>query len=245
MEFSDYVVYVDESGDATLKGIDPDFPAFCLAFCVFRKSDYVREIVPLVQNLKFKYWGHDIVILHRNDLARRTGPFSFLNDPAVETAFMQDLDDIVSTSPFTTIAAVIRKDELVSQYVSPEDPYHIAMRFGLERLFEFLRGRNDHNRITHIIVEERGAREDANLRKEFYRIRDGNNFRQIRLPFHIEMANKKCNSSGLQLSDMIAHPIAQKVMFPNRRNRAYDTIAAKLDRSNEGQIDGYGLKVFP
>ena len=30
--FSDYIVYVDESGDT---GDDPEFPVFCLAFCIF------------------------------------------------------------------------------------------------------------------------------------------------------------------------------------------------------------------
>ena len=35
--FSDYVVYVDESGDHSLERIDPDYPVFVLALCVFHK----------------------------------------------------------------------------------------------------------------------------------------------------------------------------------------------------------------
>lgn len=37
MEFSDYIVYADESGDHRLDRIDPKHPVFVLNFCVFRK----------------------------------------------------------------------------------------------------------------------------------------------------------------------------------------------------------------
>jgi hypothetical protein len=43
-EFSDYVVYVDESGDHGLASIDPEFPVFVLAFCVFEKSHYINSL---------------------------------------------------------------------------------------------------------------------------------------------------------------------------------------------------------
>ena len=38
--FSDYVVYVDESGDHGLKSMDKTYPIFVLAFCVFNKQQY-------------------------------------------------------------------------------------------------------------------------------------------------------------------------------------------------------------
>ena len=36
--FSDFVVYVDESGDHGLKTMDNTYPMFVLAFCVFNKQ---------------------------------------------------------------------------------------------------------------------------------------------------------------------------------------------------------------
>jgi hypothetical protein len=57
MAFSDYVVYVDESGDHSLQSIDPNFPVFSLVFCIFKKSDFVETVVPVVQRLKFDFWG--------------------------------------------------------------------------------------------------------------------------------------------------------------------------------------------
>ena len=44
--FSDYVVYVDESGDHSLTSINPDFPIFVLAFCVFHNRLYSEMIIP-------------------------------------------------------------------------------------------------------------------------------------------------------------------------------------------------------
>ena len=47
-EFSDFIVYVDESGDHSLTSIDRHFPVFALSFCVVRKADYVDSVVPAV-----------------------------------------------------------------------------------------------------------------------------------------------------------------------------------------------------
>ena len=53
-EFSDHIVFVDESGDHGLEKIDQQFPVFALVFCVVEKSSYQRCIVPAIQDLKFR-----------------------------------------------------------------------------------------------------------------------------------------------------------------------------------------------
>ena len=63
-DFSNYVVYVDESGDHSLVSVDAAYPVFVLAFCVFKKSDYAQMVLPAVTQLKFKHFGHDQVVLH-------------------------------------------------------------------------------------------------------------------------------------------------------------------------------------
>ena len=59
-----YVVYVDESGNA--EGVPPghQFPIFLLALCVFEINEYVTQVVPKFQALKFEVFGHDLVVLH-------------------------------------------------------------------------------------------------------------------------------------------------------------------------------------
>ena len=46
MAFSNYIVYVDESGDPNLEKINPHFPVFVLSFCVFEKESYAKKVIP-------------------------------------------------------------------------------------------------------------------------------------------------------------------------------------------------------
>lgn len=41
--YSDFVVYVDESGDHSLASIDPNYPVFVLALCVFTSGTTPRK----------------------------------------------------------------------------------------------------------------------------------------------------------------------------------------------------------
>ena len=68
-DFSDYVIYVDESGDHGLVSIDQQYPIFVLVFCIFKKQDYLAT-VQKVQQFKFRHFGHDMVILHESDIRR-------------------------------------------------------------------------------------------------------------------------------------------------------------------------------
>ena len=45
--FSDFIVYVDESGDHGLENMDASYPMFVLAFCIFRKPEYLAQVVPV------------------------------------------------------------------------------------------------------------------------------------------------------------------------------------------------------
>lgn len=80
---------------------------------------------------------------------------------------------------------------------------------------------------------------------QFRRVCDGQNFQRERFPFGIIMADKKTNSSGLQLADMVARPIGLRILRPNQVNRAYRVLERKLYRSDSGTVDGWGLKCFP
>lgn len=51
MNFSDYIVYVDESGAHAMgESIDKSFPVFVLAFCVFKKDEYADIAIPAMKN---------------------------------------------------------------------------------------------------------------------------------------------------------------------------------------------------
>ena len=98
---------------------------------------------------------------------------------------------------------------------------------------------------THIIVEKRGKAEDNELELEFRRICSGYNYLQRNLPFELVFADKKSNSTGLQLADLMARPIGLHVLKPEQPNRAFDVIDEKFYRNGKGNKNGYGLKCFP
>ena len=243
--FSDYIIYVDESGDHGLKSIDPDYPIFVLAFCIFHKLKYSKNVVPALQQFKFKYFGHDIVVLHEREIRKDRGIFKFLNTKTKKGAFLYDLTNIVQDAPFSLIVSVIKKDLLAHQYVYPGNPYHIAMAFGLERAFKFLKHKGQDDKITHVVFEKRGNREDNDLELEFRRVCAGANWFGCHLPFDIVFASKKINSGGLQFADLVARPVGLSILRPEQQNRAFDVLKGKFYCDSNKNINGWGLKCFP
>ena len=243
--FSDYIVYVDESGDHGLRSIDPKYPIFVLAFCVFRKIDYSDQLVPALQRFKFEHFGHDQAILHETDIRKDRKDFAFLKTSALKNNFLRGLTHIVANTPFTLICSVIHKVPYRYRYANPDNPYHVALGFGLERVLYFLRSQGDGERRTHIIVEKRGKQEDMALELEFLRICAGGNYEGRQLPFEIIFADKKSNSSGLQMADLVARPVGIKMLRPEQPNSAFDALEEKFYTNGQGQPDGWGLKCFP
>ncbi|MEA2604401.1 MAG: hypothetical protein QOF89_5393 [Acidobacteriota bacterium] len=243
-EHSDYIVYVDESGDHGLLSIDPQYPVFVLAFCIFHKEEYRLTASPALQDLKFRNFGHDMVIFHEREIRKATGLFSFLVDTGRREQFMQDLNGLIESIPVTLIGSVIQKERLRARYACPPNPYHIALAFGLERVASFLKARGQKDRPTHFVFECRGKNEDRELAEEFDRVCAGANYRGERLPFQMTLADKKTNCCGLQLADLFARPIGRRAMSPSEPNRAFDILRSKF-YSNGGRVQGFGLKVFP
>ncbi|HRJ97975.1 MAG TPA: DUF3800 domain-containing protein [Fimbriimonadaceae bacterium] len=245
MTYSNYIIYVDESGDHGLVSVDVNYPVFVLDFCIFHKEHYTNSVVPLVQAFKFRHFGHDIVVLHEHEIRKQKPPFTFLQNQEKRAAFMGGLNLIIEQANFTIIAAVIDKARLLERYSRPSNPYEVALTFCMERAYAFLKERNEQERVTHIVLERRGKREDDELELVFRRVCDGAN-RWGRLDsFGFVFADKKTNSTGLQLADLTARPIGRHVMDRAQPNRAWDILAPKLRRSPQGEVQGWGLKTFP
>jgi hypothetical protein len=241
-EYSDYIIYVDESGDHSLDSINKEYPIFVLAFCIFHKQSYTQSLVTKLKEFKFQHFGHDMVVLHENEIRRDKGVFKTLRPKSKKIAFMEELTNIIEAEKFSVIATVIKKDELYSKL---NNPYDIALKYCMERAHKFLQSKDQEDKITHVVVEQRGKKEDEELELEFRRICDGQNFDSTQMPFEIVMANKMSNSAGLQLADLIARPIGLHVLKPEQENRAYEIIKEKFHKNGNGVVNGVGLKVFP
>lgn len=244
-DFSDYIVYVDESGDHSLGRINPEYPMFVLAFCILHKRTYFEQIVPRIQELKFKYFGHDMIVLHEAEIRKSHWPFDILLNATVRKAFFADLNQLLRDAALTLVASCIKKQDLAAQKGTDGNPYHIAMEFGLERVFMELQERGQRGRLTHVVFEQRGKQEDEALELEFRRIMDRSNLQGIGQSLDIILANKQANSAGLQLADLVARPIGRKLLNPDQPNRAWEILEPKFRRDRNGNIRGRGLKVYP
>jgi hypothetical protein len=247
---SSYVVYVDESGDHGMGNIDQNYPVFVLAFCVFHKKYYAENVVPAVEKFKFRHFGHDLVVLHEHEIRKETGAFNFFANKQHHQAFLGDLTAIIESSNFVLFACAIDKNKLVRRKELPDNPYHLALGQCLDSLYEFLKEKNQEDLKTHIIVECRGKREDKDLELEFRRYCDGGNRQGVKLPFNVVFADKKTNSHGLQLVDLVARPIGLHIVRPQQVNRACDILKAKFycegGRKNVGTgYENFGLKRHP
>lgn len=243
--FSDYLIFVDESGDHELGKIDPQYPVFVLLFCIVRKEDYVTRICPTLQRFKFEFWGHDEVVLHEHEIRKPRGDFLFLLQRPLRERFLFGLNAQMEDLPATVVAVVIDKPAYVARYHQPASPYDYAMETGLERVFRFLEGCGQNGRPTPIIVERRGRREDNDLELAFRRVCDGSNALSRNFPFQLVMIPKTSNSPGLQLTDLMARPVGIHHLRPDQPNRAYDIIDSKFRRSPQGKAEGWGLKILP
>ena len=230
-EFSDYIIYVDESGDHSLERVDPEYPIFVLAFCIFNKQHYVSKITPAIQEFKFKHFGHDMVVLHEHEIRKVENDFSMLTNREKREVFMADLNSLIDESNFTLISVIIEKKLLKEKYADPANPYHLALGFGLERIYSFLEEKQQAQSRAHVVFERRGKKEDKDLELVFRQVCDGRNYYGMPLPFNIILADKQTNSGGLQLADLIARPIGRYLLNPKQDNRAYKIMESKFYRS--------------
>lgn len=248
--FSDYIVYVDESGDHSLASIDQGYPVFVLALCVFHKRHYAEKIIPAVQKLKFNYFGHDSVVLHENEIRKQKGDFAFLSHRPTRDEFMDRLSSVMDASNFILISCVVDKVRLSRNEGANSNPYHIALGVCLEALREFLAEKKQDDFKTHVLVECRGKKEDAELELEFRRICDCDNPGNRALPFDIVFADKRTNLAGLQLADLVARPIGINYLRPDQGNKAFEMLKKKFfcdgGRSKVGcGFENVGLKIYP
>ncbi len=239
-DFSDYIIFADESGDHGITSINPENPIFVLVFCIFRKSDYVSIVKPAVAKLKIDFWGHDLVVLHNHEIRKSTGEFVFLFDEETRSVFFHVLTEMLRSIPFSIAATAVDKRYL-SNNPNSSNPYTLALGSCLEQTLNFLENKQESERLTHIIVESRGKPEDRDLGLAFDQIAAST--LPKRYPLGLRFANKQTNSSGLQIADLVAHPIARHILKRNQPNKAFDTVKEKLLGFPEHE--GSGLKCYP
>ena len=108
---SNYLVFVDESGDHTISHTYPEFPFLVLAFMIIPKDEYCDRLLPKFSRLKLKYFGDVSTIFHERDIRKRQNDFRILMVSETRERFFDDLNSLMDEIEYKVASVVIDKRE--------------------------------------------------------------------------------------------------------------------------------------
>lgn len=258
-----YRLYLDESGDHVFRETEELAHRYlCLLGCWFRNPDYLK-FHEAIEGFKSAYLPHhpdDPVILHRDDMINARKAFKNLRDDTVRAKFDDELLRIIEAAEFKVVAVVIDKQELRRAYgTAAAHPYHLGLGFLLQRFAGYL---NHINRVGDILGESRGGREDRLLKESYSRVFErgvwmtrSDAFQSALTSGELKLKPKSANIAGLQLADLLGHPVKQWMLnyFGNTTEdlapfaqRLMGVIEGKFNRHLYDQrLEGYGVVLYP
>lgn len=236
--------------------IDESIKDFTLTGVVLNKTG-VRVLKDKFSSIKHKYWQDGMcdykgelkrVCFHSREIRKKEYPFSIITN---YDEFMQDITDTVSSLPTKIFSCYVDKKKHFLKYKTPDHPYHIAVRYILER---YCNGLNSNEQKGIVMLESRGNKEDKFVLKHILEIiNSGTNqnrsyhFRNLAgVYFNPKWVNKESTHSILELADLISFPVhkfARNGCGEEFKDLAFKTIESKFYKYPNYQ--GWGLKVFP
>lgn len=258
-----YRLYLDESGDHVFRETNEIAHRYlCLLGCWFLNPEYMRFHEAL-ESFKIRHLPHhpdDPVVLHRDDMINARKAFKNLREHGKRERFDQELLQVIEAADFRVVAVVIDKHELRRSYEeAASHPYHLGLGFLLQRFAGFL---NHINRVGDIMGESRGGLEDRLLKESYTRVYErgvwmtkAHTFQSALTSRELKLKPKSANIAGLQLADLLGHPVKHWVLrhyghieeepAPFAR-RLLDVAETKFNRHlYEGKVEGYGMVLYP
>ena len=213
-------MYIDESGNPGLRHLDDPNNRFLSLTGVIIDIAYANEIVrPAMEELKLGAFGKSVV-LHREEIVKRLGPFSVLSDENVRAQFDQGILTLLSEWDYSVISVCLDKKQWSDQRqrYAVEQPYQQCLIALMEQFHRWLKERGVQG---DLMIEARGTREDRNL-KELFRARmesdapgssaRARDFRRAFTSKELKIQPKSANEGGLQIADLLAHPSCAQIL---------------------------------
>jgi hypothetical protein len=212
--------------------------------------NHLNNIEDKLNAFKHKYFKTDQVVLHSRKIRKCEGAFQILFDLKLKAEFYDDLNLILKEGEYVLVGAGINKEEHTKRYgKAASDPYALALSFVIERLV-FCLDKTGQVSTANILVEERGRKENQLLLAHFNSTMDMGTYyvsserlkkKITKFRFH----SKRENIIGLQVADLCAYPLARSILSPKEPYRPFEIIESKIYSNDNGEYDGWGLKVFP
>ena len=255
-------MYIDENGNSDMQCSGNN--RFLSLTGVIIENNYDKTILKSTfDEFKSAYKISD-TILHRSDIMNRTKGFEFLADEKIRTSFNNKLIDIIGNTSFKVITAVIDKEVHLREYEELHyHPYHYCLQVILERFCKRLKFINQ---TGTVIVESQGKKEEKRLSENYEKIYNNGTCYVAKEHFKNHITNSQLKFAtkqkvllhkiyGLELCDLVAHPSmnyikkinnlphSQKAIFGQKIAEILEN--SKYYRSENGKIDGYGIKLLP
>ncbi len=226
---SEYIAFLDESGDHSLGNVDLGFPIFVLSMVLMKRQTCGEDILAKLNQLKLKYWDHEGINFHSRDIRKKQSEFSELVTRGTYSDFVNDLSQLMKSLEYEVFMVIIHKEKLNQQYKQADNHYDLSLKFLMERVVACTNERCI-GRLP-IIAEARGKNEDNQLKAVFFDLvsRGTEDFQNCQ--FSIEFENKKKNIGGIQLADLCAYPCGRYALDSSKPNPAYEILLMKLSKS--------------
>lgn len=209
-----YRLYIDESGDHVFSRKDPNHRYLTLLGIWFRQGIEYETFCLWMQKLKDACFGpspDDPVVFHRSKILDRKGAFGVLSNPERREKLEAGLCWIASHSTYTIVAVTIDKWAHQDRYASPLHPYHYCLAAMIERYAYHL---NNIGATGDVMAESRGKREDVSLSQAYRtvfesgtKMASASTFQRVLSSKELKLRKKDRNICGLQLADLLAHPM--------------------------------------
>jgi len=253
-----YRLYLDESGDHTYKQLDDVARRYLGLLGVwFRQADDYVTFADDLDRFKRDIFGarpDKPIVLHRSDIINRKGCFGILCSDAVRHRFDEALLGLVHQANFRMVCVVIDKQTHSEKYASPFHPYHYCLAAMLDRYSGWLKYKNA---VGDVMAESRGREEDIQLKEAYRRVYESGTLmfprehhQKALTTKEIKLQDKRANVAGLQLADILAHPVkqaflAEKGVMPDPGDvfgkRVMEAAGTKFNENAwRGQVTGYG-----
>jgi hypothetical protein len=245
-EKSGLVLFLDESGDHSLSKIDPQYPMFVLAGCVFEMGYYEDVVVTEIKAFKNELLGNEEIILHTEDITHNRNGFERIMEAGFRKHFYERIAAVLNKLDYKILACAIKKDEHFKKYgLAAIDPYMLSLDCIVERfVFEL----EEINQSGIIIAESRNSILDNELELAFLNLKvQGTSYvsasKVKKVVTQLSIKDKKENIVGLQIADLIASPIGREIL--GKRNQIDYKVIEKKYRNKDGKFLGYGLVMLP
>ena len=202
------------------KWSSPDARYLGLTGVVIASEAYRTRTHPEFEALKQEFFPHDPdypVILVRNRITKKLGPFGPLSNPEHAELWEQRITRFLTEHISQTFTVAIDKQELWNRYGhTATHPYNHCATALTEKYALWLRSVGAEG---DVLGESRGSREDRELRRAFREFMNlgteslpATALQRIVTDTEIKLRPKEANITGLQLADLIVYPATRDML---------------------------------